>query len=261
MIDLHCHILPCIDDGSNSIDLSIKMAKQAEREGVKKILATPHHMDGEYINHKKNVIRDVKNLQMIFWDNGIDIELRAGQEVHMNGDLLKSIDNDDVLFDDISGVRYMMLEFPHFDIPEYSKDIIFQLKLRGITPIIVHPERNTEFQKRPEKLYDFVSQGCLTQITATSYVGGFGKEIQKFSDKIVEAGLGFMFSSDAHNLEGRRFRMQEAFERLSKKMGDEFMHEYDSNATRVWNGQKVEIGKIHHIKKDGKIKKILSALF
>lgn len=259
MIDLHCHILPAVDDGSKTIDNSLKMAIQAQKEGIKKILLTPHHMDGEYVNHKNQTMLHVKNFQNDLWDNNIDIEVRAGQEVHINGDLIKSIENDDILYADKCG-KYLMLELPHDSIPEYTENIIFELKVKGITPVIVHPERNHGFQNNPDKLYDLVSQGCLTQITATSYVGGFGKHVQKFTEQIIDAGLGFTFSSDAHNMSGRKFRMQEAYELLTKKKGRKLSNYYKENAEKIWNGHSIEIANIRKIKKKGFIKSIFNRI-
>lgn len=261
MIDLHCHMLTAVDDGSQTIDLSITMAKEAYEEGIDKILLTPHHMDGQFVNHKLDVEEKVNNLQKILYDNQIYIDLRPGQEVHINGGLLDSIDNDDILYADGSGKKYIMLELPHTEVPKYTFDMIFEMKVRGITPIIVHPERNAGIRKNPELIYDLVKQGCLTQLTATSYVGGFGKSIQKFTDQLVDAGLGFMLSSDAHNLEGRRFRLEEAFERLREKKGDEIVEQYKSNAKNVWESKTIIPNNIRKISNKSFFKKVVKKFF
>lgn len=261
MIDLHCHLLPAVDDGAKTISMAIDMAEEAKKEGISEILLTPHHMDGEYINHKNKVIMLTDNLQKIFNDNNIDILIRPGQEVHLTGDLLKAIDNNDILFADGDSKRYVMLEFPHSGIPEYSSDIIFELKIKGICPIIVHPERNHGIQKNPDKLYELVKQGCLTQLTATSFVGGFGKTIQDFTDDIIESGLGFMFASDAHNLKGRRFLMESAFERLERKFGSDKVKEFKRNAELVWDGKDISRGEIKRINDNRSILRKAKSLF
>lgn len=261
MIDLHCHILPSVDDGAKSIDMSLKMAVEAKNNGIEKILLTPHHNDGQYMNSKKSIIDKANNLQHIFYDNGIEIEVRAGQEVHINGNLLEDIDNNNILYTNDNGIKYMMLELPHNEVPKYVYDMIFELQVKGITPIIVHPERNIGIQKKPDILYDLVKRGCLTQITATSYVGGFGKKIQRFTERIIDSGLGFTFSSDAHNLQGRRFRMREAFDKLEEKKGIDFVNYYRNNSKNIWNGSKVEIGKIRKINKKGIFSPFLHQMF
>lgn len=246
MIDLHCHMLPGIDDGSDSLDMSLNMAIEAKKEGVNKILLTPHHMDGEYVNHKKQVLSYVSKFKNELLKNNIDIEVRAGQEVHINGNLISAIENDDILYADKEG-KYMMLELPHYGVPEYTENLIFELKVKGITPVIVHPERNHGFQEAPDKLYDLVEQGCLTQLTATSYLGGFGKKVQKFTEQIINSGLGFTFSSDAHNLEGRRFRMSQAYSRLEKKKGSLVVEKYKKNALDIWNSNSIDITEFRKI--------------
>lgn len=261
MIDLHCHMLPAVDDGAKTLTMSIQMAKSAESEGIDKILLTPHHMDGEFVNHKSDVVNYVDNLQKTLNDNGLNIELRAGQEVHLNGELLNEIDRDDILYADADTKRYIMLELPTSGVPEYMGDMIFELHVKGIVPVIVHPERNHGIQSNPDTLYELVRQGCLTQITATSYVGGFGKKIQRFTDQIVESGLGFMFSSDAHNLSGRRFEMDEAFKRLSKIEGSKVAKQYMENANRIWNGETVVPTDFRKISSPTTIKKIVGKIF
>lgn len=260
MIDLHCHILPAVDDGIQNITDSINMAKDAKKEGINKILLTPHHMDGEYLNHKASVESKTNNLQQILIDNNVNVELRAGQEVHINGDLIEAIESDDILYADGLTKKYMLLEFPHNGIPQYSEKMIFEIIVRGITPIIVHPERNLGFMKNPDLLYEFVKQGCLTQLTATSYLGGFGKKIEKFTEQIIDSGLGFTFSSDAHNFDGRRFRMDEAYSKLERKMGKEFSDEYAQNAENIWNGKDIDVGKIEKISEQGKFASILNKI-
>ncbi|MCT6808768.1 MAG: hypothetical protein M3012_04580, partial [Staphylococcus epidermidis] len=101
-------------------------------------------------------------------------------------------------------------------------------------------ERNRGFQNDPDKLYDLVEQGCITQITASSYVGGFGKTVEKFTEQIIDANLGFIFSSDAHNVSGRRFRMDEAFTKLADKKGQKYVDTFEINANSVWTGKKID---------------------
>lgn len=246
MIDLHCHMLPFVDDGPDTMNLALQMAEDAKKQGIDKILLTPHHMDSEYLNHKRDIENKVNEFQKLLYANDISIELKAGQEVHINGKLLQSLDEEDILFTS-SNQKYLMLELPHGDVPAYTNDLIFELIVRNITPVIVHPERNHGFQNDPDKLYDLVEQGCITQITASSYVGGFGKTVEKFTEQIIDAGLGFVFSSDSHNVSGRRFRMDDAFIKLANSKGQQYVDEFERNAELIWHGEvlpNVEINKI-----------------
>lgn len=172
MIDLHCHLLPGVDDGSKSMDISLKLANDAVRDGIDYALLTPHHMNGVYLNHKKAVIQQTQEFQVELDRHKILLKVFPGQEVRINGDLLTALDQDDILFADEGG-RYLMLEFPDDDIPSYTSNVIYELMQRGIIPVIVHPERNTMIMKQPDILYDLLSRGYLSQVTSGSYVGNF----------------------------------------------------------------------------------------
>lgn len=247
MIDLHCHILPDVDDGSPDMETSLKLAKVAVEQGITHMLLTPHHMDGDYLNHKADVIEKTTAFQEALDRNQIRLTVFPGQEVHITGELIQATDRDDILFAD-EGNRYLILELPHNEVPEYTEKMLFALQTRGITPVLVHPERNQGFMQDPDKLYEFVSQGCLTQLTASSYVGVFGEHVQKFTEQIVDAGLGFVFASDAHNLQGRNFKMAQAFEKLEKNKGKGLSTTYQKNARNIINGEDIIFEEIYHIK-------------
>ncbi|WP_420744231.1 CpsB/CapC family capsule biosynthesis tyrosine phosphatase [Lactiplantibacillus plantarum] len=135
--------------------------------------------------------------------------------------------------------RYLMLELPHGEVPEYTNQMIFELQAAGITPVIVHPERNHGIQKKHELLYDFVASGCLTQITASSYLGVFGSEVEDFTQRIIDAGLGFVFASDAHA-------------KLEQHNGAEMVTWMQDNAKKIINGDDLEPSEYHHVKEKKK---------
>jgi len=246
LIDLHCHILPGVDDGAKDLDMALKMAQVAVDQGISHILLTPHHMDSHYSNHKRDVVQRTKIFQQDLLDNGIPLNVFPGQEVHLTGELLKAVFSNDILFMD-SGNHYLLLELPHNEVPEYTESMLFELTTRGITPVLAHPERNLGFQKDPDKLFDCVEMGCLTQLTSSSYMGVFGKDVQTLTERIIKANLGFVFASDAHNFEGRRFMMKEAFMRLTEKEGIETAERFNQNAKNILNGDDVEVDDIQHI--------------
>ncbi|NLR09056.1 MULTISPECIES: tyrosine-protein phosphatase [Lactobacillaceae] len=246
LIDLHCHILPGVDDGSKDLDMSLAMARVAVQQGISHILVTPHHMDGMYLNHKADVLKKTAAFQGALEAADIPLTVFPGQEVHLTGDLLKAIEADDILFMDEGG-RYLLLELPHSGIPEYTEDMIFELQARGITPVIAHPERNHGFQKDPDRLYDFVEMGCLTQLTDSSYLGVFGKSVESLTAKIINANLGFAFASDAHNFKGRRFLMDAAFNKLVEQAGEQQAKTFNDNAKAIINGDDVTISRMVRI--------------
>lgn len=248
MVDLHCHLLPGIDDGSKSMEVSLRLAREATANGVTHALLTPHHMNGHYVNHKVDVIRQTKEFQEQLKRHDIPLTVFPGQEVRINGNLLDALNQDDILFAD-TGNRYLMLEFPDDDVPHYTNQMIFGLQQRGIVPVIVHPERNTKIMAQPDLIYQLLEKGCLSQITASSYVGTFGKKVENFSRQLIEAGQGYVFASDAHDLPGRKYEMRQAFEKMGREFGYELVKRYQNNARRIINGDGVPLNDMQTIKK------------
>ena len=234
MIDSHCHLLPGVDDGSKSMDISLKLANDAVRDGIDYALLTPHHMNGVYLNHKKAVIQQTQEFQMELDRHKIPLKVFPGQEVRINGGLLTAIDQDDILFADESE-RYLMLEFPDDDVPSYTSNMIYELMQRGIVPVIVHPERNTKIMEQPEILYELLSKGCLSQITAGSYVGIFDRKVRRFTQQLIQAGQAYIFASDAHNLPNRKYEMTNAFKRLTCEYGTSYVKKFENNARNIIN--------------------------
>ena len=248
MVDLHCHLLPGIDDGSKNMEISLRLASEAVENGVTHTLLTPHHMNGRYVNHKQDVIKRTVEFRQQLQEHNIPLTVFPGQEVRINGQLIDALDKDDILFADEDN-RYLMLEFPDDDVPHYTNQMIFELQQRGITPIIVHPERNTKIMAHPELLYQLLQKGCLSQITASSYVGTFGKKVEDFSKKLIANGQGYLFASDAHDLPGRKYEMRQAFEKLSREYGQELAERYSNNARAIINGENVPINEVRELKK------------
>ncbi|MEY8735975.1 tyrosine-protein phosphatase [Lactobacillus sp. AN1001] len=246
LVDLHCHILPEIDDGSPNMEVSVELARKAVANGVTHILATPHHLDRNYINHASDVIKKTELFQNRIDSEKIPLKIFPGQEVHLRGDLIYKLD--DILGVD-GGKKYILLEFPHVGVPNYSKKIIFELLKRGVTPIIVHPERNREIQKNINILFDLISSGALAQVTATSYMGGFGEKVSSISKKMIEHGLVQVVASDAHALDGREFVLGEALRKISKDFGIEKARKFELNAERLINGQIIDPFNYTSIKK------------
>ncbi|BAP84815.1 tyrosine protein phosphatase [Paucilactobacillus hokkaidonensis JCM 18461] len=246
MIDLHCHLLPGLDDGSANMDISLRLAQEAVDNGVSFALLTPHHMNGVYTNHRKDVIERTQEFQAALKEHNIGLTVFPGQEVRINGDLLTAIKQHDILFADDDN-QYLMLEFPDDDVPAYTNDMIYQIQQQGIIPVIVHPERNTRIMKHPEIILELLKKGCLSQITASSYVGTFGDKVETFSRQLIESGQGYVFSSDAHNLPGRKYEMRQAFDKLKKEFGNELAQRFEDNAKAIINGDAVPANQVRPI--------------
>lgn len=240
LVDIHCHLLPGVDDGAKDWQASMKLAKAAVRNGVTHAIVTPHTLNGKYVNHKKEIIRLTDNFQQMINDAGLPLTVFPGMEVRLSGALPQALANDDILFCD-EDEHYMLLEFPSEDVPTYAQDMIFDIMKRGITPIIVHPERNNRILKEPEVLQDMLEQGCLVQLTASSYTGVFGKKIEQLTKRLIAAGQGCTFASDAHDLPKRGYQLSEAYAKMNKEFGKGLAETWKNNARKIVNGDPVQM--------------------
>ena len=248
MIDIHSHILFGIDDGARTLEDSLAMAELAVAEGITHLLATPHHKNGKFENYKKDILQQVDFLQNELDQRNINLTVFPGQEVRIHGEIIEGIQADEILFADESN-RYLLIEFPTMSIPHYAESLFFQLMQEGITPVIVHPERNQEIIENPTILLEYVEKGILSQLTASSYVGVFGKEIATLSKQLIEADLVHFLASDAHNTRGRSFHMKEAFEKVEKEFGTEKAEWFKENSKNLVNGDDVDRGNPREVKK------------
>jgi protein-tyrosine phosphatase len=187
MIDLHSHILPGIDDGARDLSDSVNMAKKAVEQGIHTIVATPHHLNNRYENPKQTIIDRVRELNKVLLDEKIDLNVLPGQETRIYGEMLAGYEQDEIL--PIDNTQYVLVEFSSTHVPRYTEKLFYDLQTKGLIPVIVHPERNQEIIERPEVLYQLVKKGALTQVTAASISGDFGKKIKNFSMQLIEANL------------------------------------------------------------------------
>ena len=238
MIDLHCHILPGLDDGAKSWDESLQMARLAVSEGITHILATPHHMNRSWINPKAVVESLADELQDRLNSENIPLTIFPGQEVRLHGEIIRNMNNNEICFID-EGNQYVLIEFPTAEVPAYADRLFYEMQTNQITPIIVHPERNHAILKDPNILYEFATRGVLSQVTAASYIGKFGKEIEKLSHQLIDHNLTHFIASDAHNTTNRLFHMKEAMQKLEKEFGKERVQLFDQTTRDLINGDPI----------------------
>jgi protein-tyrosine phosphatase len=236
LIDIHSHILPGVDDGAQTVEDTINMAKLAVEEGITKIIATPHQ-NGKYINKKQDILERVVELNRLLQRENIPLEVLPGQETRIYGELLEDFEKGDILT--LNQTNYLFIELPSGHVPRYTEKLLFDVQLRGLTPIIVHPERNAEIMASPDILLNLVKKGSLTQITAGSLTGHFGKKIQKFTNQLIEAQLTHLIASDVHNTSTRSFRFRESISLLEKEFGSQAVYYFQENAELLIQGQAV----------------------
>lgn len=238
MIDIHCHILAGIDDGARTMEESVEMAKLAVEEGIHTIIATPHHKNRQYVNEKKSILKRVGELNNHLYNVGVPLTVLPGQETRIYGEILGDyLAGGRIL--PLADTSYLFIEFPSGHVPRYTDQLFYELQTEGLIPVIVHPERNQELIENPDKLYQLVNNGALTQITAGSLCGYFGKNIKKFSHQLVEANLTHFIASDAHNVHNRSYKMAEAMDLIGKSYGVDTVDLFLENAELLVQGKNV----------------------
>lgn len=202
MYDLHSHILPGIDDGPKSFESSVEMASVAADCGTTVMIATPHRKD-VIENFSIPFIQDcLKLLNKELLRRNIGIDILLGMENHLDLELPDAFSNGEALT--LAGSRYALIELPFFGKPNYMEDVLYNIQARGLTPVLVHPERIEAIQKNPSLLSQFVNHGMLTQVTAGSIVGYFGIRIKEFTQRLLKDGLVHIIASDTHSAKGPR---------------------------------------------------------
>lgn len=228
IIDIHSHILPGVDDGAKTEQDSINMGIAAVEEGITKIVATPHHKNRTYDNYKGEIIYHVSVLNDLMAANNIPLTILPGQEVRIYGEVLEDYEKGEILT--VHQSKYVLIEFPTSSVPKYANKLFYDIQLAGLIPVIVHPERNRELLESPDLMYELIRNGALSQVTAASLVGKFGKQIGKFSQELIEYNLTHFIASDAHNTTTRGFHLRDAFEYVKKEYGIDMYYQLLENS-------------------------------
>ena len=200
MIDLHCHLLPGIDDGASNMGESLALADIAYANGIKKCIVTPHINPGRYDNDITTIRAAFTAFQQALQENNIPLQVGMAGEVRICPEIMGMIEQNRIPFlGSLDGYRIMLLEMPYNQIPLGSDKMVRWLLNRKIRPMIAHPERNGEIVRHLESIYPFIELGCLLQITASSIAGYFGPQLQQRAQQMLEMGWVSVIASDAHN--------------------------------------------------------------
>ncbi|MFJ5713876.1 tyrosine-protein phosphatase [Neobacillus sp. NPDC093127] len=248
MIDIHCHILPRLDDGPAQLIDCLNMANAAVTAGISHLFATPHHLNGQYENSKSVILERTLELNRHLQQENIPLTIHPGQEVRIHRELFHSLEMDEILTLDNEG-KYLLLELPFGEVPTYTQEMVYELLVRGITPIIVHPERNRGFIEDSNLLFELVQEGALTQLTSGSIIGHFGKKVKSLSGKLIEHHLAHFIATDAHNCSSRGFTLHEAYEAITKTFGINYTFYFQENTELLILGQHLHIEKPTPIRK------------
>lgn len=238
MVDIHCHILPNMDDGAKNLEEALRLAKQAVEQGISTVIATPHHNDGKYFCLCEEVLMSCEQLNDYFNKNNVALRILPGQEVHFFQDIIEEYDHKKLLT--LAQSRYILIELPSNYLPDNYEFIFHELLVMGIIPIIAHPERNAVLLENLEIVNELIEMGVLFQLTSASLMGKFGSKIQKQSLKWCKEGYVHFIASDAHNLSTRPFDLKKGYEVIKNKLGQEYVEYLIGNSEKLVRDIEIE---------------------
>lgn len=241
MIDIHCHILPGLDDGAQDVEEAAAMAEAAVNEGIHTIIATPHHANQKFSNEAQHISQAVKDLKAVLDARNIPLDIVVGQEARIYPKLAD--DAHEGIIMPLNASKYVLIEFPSHCVPEYFIELIHELNVAGLIPVIAHPERNREIFRSPERLYELVQAGALSQLTSHSVNGLFGRKIQTLCRTLCAHNLVHFIASDAHHIQWRPFHLRDAYQHIDRELGPEFTRYYQHNAECVLQNSSLQLWK------------------
>ena len=233
MIDIHCHILPDLDDGSDSMEMSVAMAEMAIEDGVTHVIGTPH-ANSEYAFVPKLVRERRDELQKKL---GERLTIATGCDFHLTFENIKALRADPPRFT-LNQKNYLLVEFGDYSIPPTIDKTLHELQLLGLHPVITHPERNPLIRTQWGLLWNWMQQGCYVQVTAQAFSGRFGSRTQAAAGRLLDANAIHFIASDAHNLTTRPLRLKAAFEAVAERKGEEVARAlFESNPRAALEGK------------------------
>ena len=248
MIDFHSHIVYDVDDGSDSIDTSLKILKLAEKAGFDNIILTPHYMEDYYEFSANQICNKVNELQELCKENDINIKLYQANEIYIANDIVDLLENNKA--STINGSDYVLFELPMNEEPPNLLEVIYSLKENNKIPIIAHPERYTYIQKDPNKLIELIDMGVLFQSNYGSIVGQYGKECKKVVKELLKNNFIHFLGTDIHKSTSIYFKMEEIKKELEKILTQEQIENLEEkNAEKVLKNEEIEIVEPNFIKK------------
>ncbi len=216
MVDLHCHILPGLDDGPKTMEESLVMAETAIADGITHVVATPHSNGRFYFDFAQvQQLRDQLLEQL-----GDRLKIATGCDFHLSPENLIALHKEPRAYC-INQHDYLLLEFNEFAIPPSMDQTLHEIQLAGLRLIITHPERNAILRTHSERLRDWVKRGCFAQVTGGALTGVFGQVAQGKALEWIRTGIIHFVASDAHNNGNRPLRLQSAYDVVQEQFGEE----------------------------------------
>lgn len=217
MIDLHCHILPTLDDGAADMDEALEMCRLALRDGVSAIVATPHHIPGLYSWEPDDVEERARLLRQRLVESGIPLAVLTGAELTLSPELPAMLREEPRLA--LNGGCHFLVELSPQVLPATAEPFFHSLLDQGLVPVIAHPERYRWYWRRPDFFDALLGRGALLQVTAGSVLGEWGPQARDFSLELIKRGRARILASDGHNSIDRPPLLSPALNRIADLIG------------------------------------------
>ncbi|MBD7911784.1 tyrosine-protein phosphatase [Clostridium cibarium] len=237
MIDIHSHILPGIDDGSKNIKMTLDMLRIAEKDGITEIVATPHFCRGYGETPYEEVRELVKEFNKVILSEGINLTINYGQEVYYSENMID--DYKKGLIGTINDSKYMLFELPMRKMESEAFDIIYELQVLGIIPVLAHPERYKFIMDKPSYINKFIEEGVLFQMNAGSIRGDFGATVKKTAGILLEHGIYNFIGSDGHNDTTRKTEISDGID-LSIQKNKMYKDFFENSAKNLLLNKDIE---------------------
>ena len=239
LIDIHCHTLPRIDDGAESVEASIEILKEAKKQGITRMIVTPHYRPDMFEPPMKKVVFAYRNLRDIAYEMGIRLSL--GCEYYRNDNMIEDLDGK--LRPTLAGSRYVLTEFSTQDSFTTIRNYIYSLSTHGYKPVVAHVERYFCCQEL-EKVLELKELGACIQLNAGSVIGEDGWKIKKFCLLLMKEDAVDFIASDTHNTSNRKMNLKKCVAYVTKKMGKKYAKKvFTENPLKIWESRcRVEKG-------------------
>jgi protein-tyrosine phosphatase len=217
VIDIHCHVLPHLDDGAKDWETSLSMARTASQDGISQCIATPHWTGKA--GEADLILSRAEELRARLAEAGIPLRLHVGNEVILVPSLIDALKERQALT--LGNSHYVLLETAQLEQGAYTHQALFQLQASGYRVILAHPERVQSWQTGLGEVRDFLRRGCRLQINAASLGGGFGRQAKKTAEQLLRLGWVSLLATDAHGLDTRPQIIRPALKRCAELLGEE----------------------------------------
>lgn len=237
ILDMHSHILPGVDDGSDSMETTIAMLKNAENDGTDCIIATPHYCYNYYTPEHDEILKISEELYRKMEKSNLNIKVLIGNEIYLDKYALDTYKNH--IVSTLGDTSYILLELPFDTYPDYAPDLIYEFQILGLTPVIAHPERYRYVAEDTAVLNDFIKEGCLFQCNTSSIEGKSGNSDLKTAEKLLKSGIVNFLGSDAHSCRRRCTGLSKTLKILKSDYNSEYKNIL-RNMDSFLNGEIVE---------------------